>query len=1078
MIRGVAILASLTLCLVCVVPDCLSAQDPAATVMPNVGTTLPVPTTRHVRFSASEATWTSVDVSPDGRSIVFDLLGDLYLLPIDGGRARRLTSGPAWDREPRFSPDGSQIVFVSDRSGSDNLWLLSIDGTDLRQVGREHLAWISSPTWTPGGQAVIARRAQRYYVAPGDTLGPLWKYPTNGAAARPLITRRRARGDQASGASIDSGANGYTVVMDRTTNSYNLLRVNMRDTSVTQLTGFPSNTLRAVVSRDGRFMAYVALPDGAAEDIRTGVRALLRIRDLSSGVDRAITDAIVDYRLDPGVVDRTPSFSFTTDGRALVIGGGGRIQYVDVVTGAVHVVPFVADIDQTLAPLLHARRRLNREIDVRQLLSVTHIGHGSNDGSARSLLFSAVGRIWVRDSNAKRPRPITPREGAYAIDPALSPDSHWVAYVTLPESSTTDGHVWRVPLLGGVPERLDRGGEHQGVYLSPVWWHDGAHLSVALFTAGLQPADGNSDAVVGWLPSSGGSFHTSFTLSGVYERASGGNEQGLRLVGLKSNGKRLVYLRSYPDDTNPTTPIAHSWATELREHDLQGSGDHRLTLAKHIDLLYAPLLSETLARSADGCCALFIFQSEAYLMPLHQIGGDKVIDPYSSLSHAIRLSSHGARSVQWLDNGRTISWAYANHVWRVPVDDVLKFDRPRWRIKDDVIELRVPRPPSTARTIVLHGGRVITMDKDSIITKADVVIAQGRIQAIGAEDSVLVPTGATVINAAGTTIIPGMIDTHYHPFQMGPYWSRNPEYTRLFSQGITTIRNPGPTSGLLAEAEMTATRVAPTPRIFTTGEVLIPLLTPMRSEQEARSVVTRQEQDGIDFLKQYLQPTRLQRQWVRLIAGQHALNATNEGGDWDNTGLAVDMTMVLDGYTGFEHELYGLHDDVMQLIALSGTTYTPTFPAVDFWARRAQNAADSTRLFKLSPRLRGQTSWRAAWDSAFLAVASQTATIVHRGGRVSLGAHDRYGDDDLSLWTYVEAGMTPMEAIRVATTYGYENIGYGDDFGLIAPGRVADLVVLNSNPLDDIKNIADVRYVMKGGVLYDARSLRPVLGVQ
>ena len=109
-------------------------------------------------FDTTEGTWMNVDVSPDGRRLVFDLLGDIYTLPLEGGTATRILGGPAFEMQPRFSPDGSRIVFTSDRDGLWNIWTMRADGTDLRQISRERQWFVNSPVWAPDGQAIYARR--------------------------------------------------------------------------------------------------------------------------------------------------------------------------------------------------------------------------------------------------------------------------------------------------------------------------------------------------------------------------------------------------------------------------------------------------------------------------------------------------------------------------------------------------------------------------------------------------------------------------------------------------------------------------------------------------------------------------------------------------------------------------------------------------------------------------------------------------------------------------------------------------------------------------------------------------------
>lgn len=133
---------------------------------------LPLKSTRHIEFDTTEGTWMSLDLSPDGRTIVFDLLGDLYTLSIDGGDARRLTSGLPFDSQPVYSPDGAFIAFLSDRSGAENLWVARADGTQARQVSfqGDHNTFIS-PEWSADGR--------RLYVAHHRTEGnafELWSY--------------------------------------------------------------------------------------------------------------------------------------------------------------------------------------------------------------------------------------------------------------------------------------------------------------------------------------------------------------------------------------------------------------------------------------------------------------------------------------------------------------------------------------------------------------------------------------------------------------------------------------------------------------------------------------------------------------------------------------------------------------------------------------------------------------------------------------------------------------------------------------------------------------------------------------
>ena len=131
------------------------AQAPGTPENEPLNSGLPLVPTRHIRFDTDEGTWISLDVSPDGRGIVFELLGDLYTLPIGGGEAQAITRGLAFDSQPRFSPDGKHLVYVSDRSGNENVWIADPDGSHARQISTlDDNAVLTSPTWSADGRSI------------------------------------------------------------------------------------------------------------------------------------------------------------------------------------------------------------------------------------------------------------------------------------------------------------------------------------------------------------------------------------------------------------------------------------------------------------------------------------------------------------------------------------------------------------------------------------------------------------------------------------------------------------------------------------------------------------------------------------------------------------------------------------------------------------------------------------------------------------------------------------------------------------------------------------------------------------
>ena len=138
---------------------------------------LPLKATSKIEFTTDEGTWMSLDVTPDGQTIVFDLLGDVYTMPVSGGEAKRIIGGISFESQPKFSPDGKKIAFLSDRSGAENIWVCNVDGSDPKAITKGRNQMFISPSWTADGQYIIASRS-------GDSIGTfsLWMYHKDGGS--------------------------------------------------------------------------------------------------------------------------------------------------------------------------------------------------------------------------------------------------------------------------------------------------------------------------------------------------------------------------------------------------------------------------------------------------------------------------------------------------------------------------------------------------------------------------------------------------------------------------------------------------------------------------------------------------------------------------------------------------------------------------------------------------------------------------------------------------------------------------------------------------------------------------------
>ncbi len=1032
---------------------------------------LPLKPTRSIEFDTQEGTWMSVDVSPDGEWIVFDLLGDLYLLPATGGEARPLTRGMAWDCQPRFSPDGRSIAFISDRSGNDNIWIMGRDGGKPRPVTEETKFNLGSPAWSPDGQYLVARKYGEYPLQSYLRKIQLWIYHRDGGKGLQLTKDDRANISSGVSFSPDgryvyfSGHAGrfqYNVDIGR----FQVHRVDRETGEVETVTARYGGGLRPLISPDGRYLVYAS-----RHDARTG----LRIRDLETREERWLAFPIQrDDQEGFAVNDVLPGYAFTPDGGAVVIAYGGKIHRIDLRTRADEIIPFRAHVRLELGPFVYQRLRVpDGDLHVRQM----RWANQSPDG--KKIVFSAVGKIWVMDLPDGKPRRLT-RGEAFEYTPQFSPDGKTIAYVSW--SDEEGGHLMTVAARGGKPKRLSR---QSAFYYAPTWSADGKKL---VFEMGSAQAwlrrEGGDVHELRWIDASGGPMHTILHLKGTRHRPF-----------FSSDGSRVFY-------TQPEKPAKPNGERRTSLNSVRLDGVDRKThffLEGSADVVPAP----------GGRWIVFQQRGNIYLAPFPPPEKEPpTLKGKTPVVPVRQITTEGGLYPNWADGGRTITWGFTDRFYRIALDSVTaKLYQPKKKKKKGAgdgqteeekkspdfqpesfaIRLTVPRPIPKGK-IALTGARILTMKGDEVIEPGDVVIDGNRIAAVGRSGQVEIPADAQVVNLSGKTLLPGFIDVHAH---LGPqpdiFPKRVPPYAANLAYGVTTSRDPSNSSQqVFAAAEMVESGDLLGPRIFSTGTAMYPLAVRFNSLEDARHHVRRYKRHGATYLKEYMQPRRIQRQWVIMAAREVGINVTAEGGG----DLKTDLSMVLDGYTGFEHSLpvVPLYNDVIQLLARAGTYYTPTLIVSyggefgQFYWRQKMNIHADKKLRRFTSHSEIDRKGRRRPllledEYHFPQIAKGAADLLRAGGNVSLGAHgEQQGlGAHWELWMLASGGMTPMQALQTATIRGAECLGMQQDLGSVEPGKLADLIVLNRNPLEDLKNSLDILYVMKNGVLFDGATLDEIL---
>lgn len=1009
-------------------------------------------------LKTDEGTWMNLDVSPDGKTIVFDLLGDIYTMPISGGEATLLRSGLAYEVQPRFSPNGNYISFTSDAEGGNNIWVMTADGKNAKSITKEKFRLLNNAVWTPDGTSLVARK--HYTSQRSVGAGEMWQYPLSGAAGLQLTKRKNDQQD-VNDPSISSdgkylyyaedmypgGAFEYN--KDPNKQIYVINQYNFETGKTERITGGPGGAARPVISNNRKLLAFVK---------RVRTKSVLYIHELETGKEWPIYENLSKDQSEAWAVFGVyPHFSWMPNDKDIIIWSQGKINKINIESKQIENIPFQINTKIKLAKTHRVQRKVFDEEFTSKMIKNAQT---SPDG--KTIVFTSLGHIYKKILPGGTPTRITTLFD-FEAEPSFSSDGKSILFVTWNDENL--GAIYKVNIDGSGLEKIT---QEKGIYRTPTYNSLDSKIV-------YRKEAGNGDQ---------GFDYTKKT--GIYlANADGKSPKRVSKTGefpiFSADGQRIFFQTG--------GSFFGGLTKNLKSVDLNGKDERSHFSSK---------LANRLVPSPDNKWIAFIHLHKLFVAPFVMNGSEINLDQNTKSFHVESLSKNAGINLHWSTNNQKVHWTLGDGYFTKSVVNKTQDPFAKTNLvaaEEEEIKINLTEKSDVPEgRIAFTNARIITMDGDKIIEEGTIIIHKNKIEKVGKTSAITIPSDAKVYDMNGKTIMPGMVDVHAHvgAFRNGLSTQKHWQFYANLAFGVTTSHDPSVhTAAAFTLEELQRSGQLVGPRMFSTGFILYgaegDFKAVVNNLDDARFAIARTKAFGAKSIKSYNQPRRDQRQQIMQAARELGVNVVPEGG----SNFYSNMSMIFDGHTGIEHNIpvNPVYKDVLSLWKNSKTGYTPTL-IVNYggmngefeWYQKT-NVWENKTLLKYTPRYVVDSRSRhrtmvpeEEYKNGHVLTSETVTALANEGVKVNLGAHGQLQGlgAHWELWMLQQGGLSNHEALKAATINGADYIGVADELGSLEKGKLADLIILSKNPLEDIKNSNSVMYTMVNGRLYDVSSMNEI----